>query len=229
MGLTEISREAHLDKATALRLLTSLVNSNFLKQDPDSRRYSRGAGVYGIWSDAVSRLARPHLEELSKISQETSCLIVPRGKSTRILVDAVHPDRELQVVAQVGQIKPIYSGASGAVLMAFRPVEDAEQILKNVDLEAFTHETLTNKEKYLTRLIEVRDQGYTWLHGEVKSGISTIAAPILDKQDEVVGSVVLRGPDIRMNDKTIRELVPHVLVASTKVSDDLAKNSISPA
>ncbi len=228
LGLTEISREAGLDKATTLRLLSSLTNLNFLQQDPETRRYSRGAGLYSLWPDEVSRMARPYLETLTSVSEETACLIMPRGDAARICVDAVHPDRDLRVVAPIGKIQPIYGGASGAVLLAFRPEAEASRILDGVELEALTDKTLTNKKSFLSRLSDVREQGYALLRGEVETGTSAIAAPVLDNRGLVVASVVLRGPDVRMTDAFMDEMVPHVLRASADVSADLAMTSVSP-
>lgn len=222
LGLTEISRDAGLDKATTLRLLTSLTNVSFLQQELETRRYTRGAGIYSLWADEVSRLARPHLETLTGVSNETACLIMPRGETARICVDAVHPDRDLRVVAAIGKTQPIYGGASGAVLLAFRPPKDAARILDSVELEALTDKTLTDKKKFLSRLSTVREQGYALLRGEVEAGTSAIAAPVLDSHGLVAASVVLRGPDVRMGDDVIEELVPHVLRANADVSAVLA-------
>lgn len=221
LGLSEIAREMALDKATALRLLSSLRNANFVQQEEDSRNYVRGPGIFSLWPNEICKITRPYLEALSEQTQETACLILPRGEAQRICMDAVHPDRELRVVAPVGKLVPIYGGASGAVLLAFRPVADVERILEKVGLEPITDQSLSDPEAFLRRLDEVRKLGYAHGRGEVTEGTYAIAAPILDKAGFALGAVVIRGPDIRITKDTISNSAELVLQAGKKIGADL--------
>jgi DNA-binding IclR family transcriptional regulator len=221
LGLTEIAREMDLDKATALRLLSSLRNANFIQQDPESRHYVRGPGIFSLWPNEICQISRPYLENLSEQTQETACLILPRGEAQRICIDAVHPDRELRVVAPVGKLVPIYGGASGAVLLAFRPVEDTERILEKVGLEPITDQSLTETTAFFNRLDKVRELGYAHGSGEVTKGTYAIAAPILDKAGFALGAVVLRGPDARVTDDVISDGAALVMQAGEAISGDL--------
>lgn len=221
LGLTEIAREMALDKATALRLLSSLRNANFIQQDQDTRSYVRGPGIFSLWPNEISKISRPYLERLSRDTQETACLILPRGEAQRVCIDAVHPDRELRVVAPVGKLVPIYGGASGAVLLAFRAVEDAERILEKIGLEPITDQSLSDKEAFLSRLDKVRELGYAHGTGEVTKGTYAIAAPILDKAGFALGAIVLRGPDTRVTDDTITHGAALVLEMGKAISDDI--------
>jgi DNA-binding IclR family transcriptional regulator len=221
LGLSEIAREMALDKATALRLLASLRNANFIQQDQETRNYARGAGIFSLWPDEICKITRPYLEKLSQETQETACLILPRGEAQRICIDAMHPDRELRVVAPVGKLVPIYGGASGAVLLAFRPVEDAERIIEKVGIEPITDQTPADRESFLRRLDLVRELGYAHGAGEVTKGTYAIAAPILDKAGFALGAVVLRGPETRINEDTISKGSKLILAAGKAISADL--------
>jgi DNA-binding IclR family transcriptional regulator len=227
LGLTEISRDAGLDKATTLRLLSSLKKLNFLQQEAETRRYSRGAGIFSLWPDEVSRLTRPHLDKLTAVTGETSCLIMESGVTHRICVDAVIPTRELRVVAQVGKTQPIYGGASGMVLLAYRARDEVEQFLNDIELKAFTDKALIDKSKYLQMLTTIRSQGLAILRSAVEKGTNAIAAPIVDSRGNVVAAIVLRGPDVRMSVAVMKQMKPHVLKACAEASKDLAY--ISPS
>ena len=128
LGLTEISRGTGLDKATTQRFLSTLVNADMIRVEEGTRRYLQGPGIYNFWPSEIRKLCRPHLQLLLNKVQETTCLIVPRGKK-RVCLDAIEPDRELRIVAPIGRQLPIYLGASGRIFMAFKPVEQVEAIL----------------------------------------------------------------------------------------------------
>jgi len=227
MGLTEISSEAELDKATTLRLLSSLTKLDFLQQDTKTRKYIRGPGVFSLWPDEISRLAHPHLEKLSEATGETSCLIMASGNAHRVCVDAVVPTRELRVVAQVGKMQPIYGGASGMVLLAYRDSDIVEKFLTSIELKALTDQTLTDKKKYLLMLADIRTQGFAMLRSAVEKGTNAIAAPVFDERGSVIASIVLRGPDVRMSAAEMKKMKPHVLQACADVSRSLTYISAS--
>ena len=222
LGLTAISREAGLDKATTLRLLSSLTRLNFLQQEPDTRRYSRGAGIFSLWPDEVSRLTRPHLEKLTEVTGETSCLIMESGVTHRVCVDAVIPTRELRVVAQAGKTQLIYGGASGMVLLAYRAREEVEQMLDGLELMPFTDKSPTDKNKYLEMLTTIRAQGVAVLRSAIEKGTNAIAGPVFDGRGNVVAAIVLRGPDVRMSVTVMKNMKPHVLEACAEAGKDLA-------
>ncbi len=221
LGLSEIAREMALDKATALRLLSSLRNANFIQQEQESRSYVRGPGIFSLWPNEICKISRPYLEKLSEETQETTCLILPRGEAQRICIDAVHPDRELRVVAPVGKLVPIYGGASGAVLLAFRPVDDVIRILDKVGVEPITDQSSPDKESFLRRLDKVRKLKYAHGMGEVTKGTYAIAAPILDKAGFALGAVVLRGPETRVTNDTISKGAALILKTAKSISADL--------
>ncbi len=221
LGLTEIAREMELDKATALRLLSSLRNANFIQQDSESRHYVRGPGIFSLWPNEICQISRPYLEKLCQETQETACLILPRGEAQRICIDAVHPDRELRVVAPVGKLVPIYGGASGAVLLAFRPVEDTERILDKVGFEPITDQSFSDTGDFLKRLDKVRKLGYAHGTGEVTKGTYAIAAPILDKAGFALGAVAVRGPETRVTDDVISNGAKLVVKTGKAISANL--------
>lgn len=105
MGLTEISQGTGLDKATTLRFLYTLANADMVRHETDTKRYVQGAGIYNFWPSEIRKICRPHLQGLLDRTQETICIIVPRG-AQRVCIDVIEPDRELRIVAPVGRELP---------------------------------------------------------------------------------------------------------------------------
>ena len=223
LGLSDISRSIGLDKATALRLLNTLGNSKLVQQDASTRRYIPGSNIsrlYSFWRSDIRNVSRPYLEKLLQKVEETICLITPRGLE-RVCIEALQPDRELRIVAAVGRANPIYAGASGRVLLAYRPSEEITRILEQNPLMPITGTTETDYKAYLKQLEGIREQGYFMSIGEVTEGSSALAAPIFDESGMVVAAVAIRGPEARMTEEKGRGMAPILLKTTQAIGTEL--------
>src|SRR5512141_2439893 len=76
LGVREIARQLNMSASTAGRLLVTLHSAGVLSQDPSTRLYRIGSKVL-TWSAVymhgldVREKARPMLEELHQLTQET--------------------------------------------------------------------------------------------------------------------------------------------------------------
>lgn len=223
MGLTDISRGAGLDKATTLRLLNTLANIDLVRQRSDDRNYVPGGGIYNFWPNEVRKICRPHMEDLLEQTQETICLIVPRGKQ-RVCIDAIEPDRELRIVAPVGRAVPVYAGAAGRVFMAQKSDAQVKKILSECELTAITAKSVTDRDIYCQQLDDVRVNGCAHSIDEVTLDTSAVAAPVFDGLNNTVAAVVVRGPGSRMTQDTIDSFIPMVKACAAAIGGDLANS-----
>ena len=223
VGLTDISRGAGLDKATTLRLLTTLANIDLVRQLSDDRNYVPGGGIYNFWPNEVRKICRPHMQALLEQTQETICLIVPRGKQ-RVCIDVIEPDRELRIVAPVGRAVPVYAGASGRVFMAQKTDAQVKEILGESELTAITAKSVTDRDIYCEQLVDVRASGCAHSVDEVTLDTSAIAAPVFDGIGNTVAAVVVRGPGSRMGQDIVASFIPAVKACAAAISEDLANS-----
>ena len=220
VGLTEISRGTGLDKATVLRFLNTLANSDMVRNEVDSKRYIQGPGIYNFWPSEIRKICRPHLQSLLDRTQETVCLIVPRG-SKRVCIDVIEPDRELRIVAPVGREMPIYAGASGRVFLAQKSDEKIEKILNGSDSAPLAEMSSNDRELYGRQIEEVRQNGYSHNVGDVVLDTCAIAAPVFDGLGNTAAAVVLRGPTSRITPEVVEALSALVKQAAGSISAEL--------
>ncbi|MEQ8195924.1 MAG: IclR family transcriptional regulator, partial [Rhodospirillales bacterium] len=223
MGLSEISRAIGLDKATALRLLSTLAHAKLVQQDPITRRYMPGANVsrlYSSWRSDLRHISRPHLESLLRQVQESVCLVCPRG-TERVTIDALAAAHELCVVPSIGSAVPIYAGASGRVLMAFTHESERERIIKITGLRSVVPGRPIDRKTYLPQLEDVRKQGYAFSIGDVTPGSSAISAPVFDADSNIVATVVVRGPQTRLMEQELIKIAPLVMKTADNISQEL--------
>ncbi|MDZ7748753.1 MAG: IclR family transcriptional regulator [Halofilum sp. (in: g-proteobacteria)] len=220
LSLADISRETGLDKATAMRLLRTLEAYELVQRNPVTRRYVPGANAQRLHTSSrkdLRAIGRSHLRELREATHESVSLVCPRGLE-RVVVEVVPASHELCVVPVVGATHPVYSGASGKVIMAFLPPDERERIIDLTGLRPVTPNAVTDRATFLRELERVRAQGHAASSGDVTLGATAVAAPIFDAESELVGVVALRGPDVRMSAERLEALAPRVRGTANDIS-----------
>jgi DNA-binding IclR family transcriptional regulator len=106
----------------------------------------------------------------------------------------------------------------GKAILAYLPSTITEDILKRKGLPFHTQYTITDREKFLSELEEVKQRGYALDLQENEVGITCIAVPIFDHAGNAVAALSVSAPTIRMTDERIEELKPHVLKTGSNIS-----------
>lgn len=221
--LSEISRATQIDKATALRLLSTLEASQLVQRDLTTRRYGPGHNIWRLasyWRNDLRTASRPHLEALRRATEETVCLVCPRGLE-RIVIDALAASHELCVVPVLGSALPVYTGASGKVIMAYMPDEERNRVIELTNLKPVNPATPTDRRSYLAVIEDVRRKGYAVSSGDVTVGAAAIAAPIFDAAGKIAAVVSVRGPDVRMSVERMKQIAPLVVEKAQDISQEL--------
>lgn len=223
LGLTEISKGTDIDKATALRLLTTLESFDLITRDTVTRRYSVGSGVWRLaaaWRGDLRSLSHRHLDQLRQITGESVSLICPRGYE-RVVVLALEAMHELCVVPTVGSAVPIYAGASGKVIMAHMAAAERDRVIELTGLKPVQPDRIIDRRSFLETLEAVRRKGYGVSVGDVTPGATAIAAPIFNASGEVEAVVSLRAPEIRLTEERTKQVAPLVVDCAMAISRDM--------
>ncbi|MGI9417089.1 MAG: IclR family transcriptional regulator [Geminicoccaceae bacterium] len=193
LSLTEIAKLAELDKSAAQRFTNTLVQLGFLDKDARTRRYRPAIGLTEFYhtyviSNRLAELAMSRLIEASKVYDTTVNLAEPSG--TGIIYTIRIPHQKAYYNATIaGRWMPAYCTASGIVILANRPREEAEAILAASDMKPRTQWTVTDPERIRARIETARETGYDiGLQQSLKHEIST-AAPVLDSDGKAIGAV----------------------------------------
>lgn len=225
IGLSELGRSLSLDKATVLRLLGTLDKFGLVQQNPANKRYSIGPNVGMLvksWRGDLREIARPFLKTLLRRTNETVCLVCPRGME-RIYLDMLPGTHELSVIPAIGSAVPIHAGASGKVLLAYSPEEFVEEVIATSGLKPVNpaFPSVTDPAKLRRLLRDIRKQGYYFSVGDVVDGSAAVAAPIFNAESQTVGCVVIRGPSVRLTRERLAELGPMARAGADDISHAL--------
>jgi DNA-binding IclR family transcriptional regulator len=141
------------------------------------------------------------------------------------------PETRDDCPTEVGEAVDLHCTAYGQAILAHVPVEVLETVVADSGLREVTEQTLTSRAALEERLSTIRQLGFAYSPEEYRTGLSSIAAPIFDGRDEVVGSIGITDTQSRIDDpykhpKARRfsdELPGHVQKAARIVSDHVVE------
>jgi len=222
LGVREIARQLDLHPSTVGRILTTLNSLGILNQDKGTRRYRIGPKVLKWCSAFTSNLdlqteARPYMQELQRITEETISLDIPNGQ-TRICIERLESPKSLRWVKQLGEIMPFYASASGRILLTFMPPEQKKEILENMDFEQLTPYTTTDLELFHEELELTKSRGYAISKSERVEGVSCVAAPIFGVKGTILGALTISGPSTRFSEEKIQEHAELLIEITNQIS-----------
>jgi DNA-binding IclR family transcriptional regulator len=168
--------------------------------------------------------AKRYLKELEAHTNEVIHLVVYNQREA-VYIEKLEGNETLRMHSRVGARAPLHCTSVGKVILAFLPVEEVEEVLRDYSFHAHTPHTITVKEELLQHLQEVRQKGFALDLEENELGINCIAAPIFDHQGHIVAAISVSGPVIRMTPQRLEELQGLMMEISRKISSRLGYNS----
>ena len=183
MSVSEVVSTTGLERSTAHRLLTCLVEERFAGRDPTTRRYRLGIEAMRLGFASLSRtplltLYEPVLQRLARISEDTVYLLARQGDHTVCLrrEDGAFPVKIFST--RVGDVRPLGVGVGGMALLAAASDEDVARIRAQHG-PAFLAAGLTDER--LARVIaRTRQLGYAEMADTVTQGVAGVGASIPD-------------------------------------------------
>ena len=228
LGVREIARQLDLHPSTVGRILTTLNSLGVLNQDNETRRYRIGPKVLKWCAVFTSTIdlqteARPYMQELQKITEETISLDIPNGH-TRICIERIESPQSLRWVKQLGEIMPFYASASGRILLSYMSPTQKSEILKNMTFEQLTPYTTTDPDLFNEELELTKSRGFAVSESERVEGVSCVAAPIFGVKGEILGALTISGPSTRFSEEKIQEHAELLIKTTNQISQAMGSH-----
>lgn len=202
LSLAELSRRTGLHKTTALRLARTLAASHYLVQREDGHwRLGRAVGWLGACYQAtfdVHEVVEPVLRKLSADTAESTSFYVREGNQ-RTCLARVNGPRTIRHNIHLGVGLPLDLGAPGRVILAFSG---------------------ESGEPYES----IRRSGYALSLGERDPEVSSVAAPVFGWHRQLLGSVCISGPTLRLGQTELVALAQTIMQAANQLSYAIAGN-----
>ena len=161
------------------------------------------------YASGIKEQALPFLERLCKETSETIDLLIFDGTSLFSMV-TILPKQFLQAVPDVAYVQPfpLHCTAIGKILLASLSDEKFKKVIADMVLTANTDKTILDKEKLRTEIEVVIRENIAYDIEEFIPGIISIAAPIKNDGDEIIGAISIVGPSIRIDRSKLKRFAP---------------------
>ncbi len=213
-------------KSSVQRIVTTLEAEGFLKRVSSDRGvYRLGPQVLFLGSIAdvstdLRTIARPIMGQLVERVQETSYLCVLEGDQC-FYVERVECSHPIRIIHAVGKRNPLHCTGVGKALMSGMTEKEIKKIVSKRGLKAFTPYTITQVDRLLQEIEQVRKREVAYDLEELDLGVKCIAAPIRNHTGTVVAAVSISGPAQRFMPEVFPSLEKEVMSAARAISCEL--------
>ena len=200
---TEINAEMGLPKPTIHRLFASLEEEGFLRREMEGRHYSPGPRMNRMAAGTIAavRLRGARLavmEGLARRIGETVNVAQPDG-SAMIYIDRVETHWPLRIQLPIGTRVPLHATASGKCYLASLEPVRAERYIRNLELEAYTNDTITDPQRLRQEVALTRERGHATDNGEFMAEMIAVAVPVAADNGHLFATLSFHAPVLRMS------------------------------
>lgn len=227
LTLKELTNKTGLPKPTVYRIAEALNKVSILSKDDNVSKYRIGVKLFELGSLYLEtlelrKLAFPEIEKLSKYTEESIHMGVLDGNEVTS-IEGLGSTHNLQAKLWIGKRSPIYCTSIGKAILAFLPKKEQEEILTTIEFKRYTKNTITDKKNLKKELESIRRQGFALDNEEHDEGIMCVGAPIFNNKGEVVASISISGPKIRMKEQKLEKYKKLLMDSVKRISDKLGK------
>ncbi|GAB4523151.1 MAG: IclR family transcriptional regulator [Anaerolineae bacterium] len=220
LSLEDISDRAQMPKSTTFRIITNLLNNNYLTELPEGYWLGLKLLSLGIVVEEhidIRKIAEPMLMTLRDQTGETVYLAALMQDLRVLYLSRAASTQPIAVTLKnAGMTIDAHCSALGKSLLAYQPDTIIENWLSHASLEPYTPNTLTSPAALRQELQAIRAQGYAVDDEENQITICCIAAPIFDAHGQITAAVSVAGPKQRMPHPLIGSDMAHLIVDTAR-------------
>lgn len=220
MGLSQLAAESGLPMPTIHRVVRTLVELGYLRQEPN-RQYVLAPKLIRLGESAsgtLSTWARPHLESLVDALGESANLAMLDGDQI-VYVAQAESRQSMRMFTEVGRRVLPHCTAVGKAIMSGVPEHQVTEILRRTGMRPYTESTITSPEDFLKALARTAEHGYAVDDGEQEVGVRCVAVAVPETPARLAMSV--SGPLPRMTEQVVERAIPLLTQACANLARDL--------
>jgi len=220
MGLSQLAAESGLPLPTIHRLLRTLVDLGYLRQD-SSRQYVLAPRLIRLGESSGAMLsvwAKPHLDRLVAELGESANLAMLDGDEI-VYVAQVPSKHSMRMFTEVGRRVFVHCTGVGKAVLAQLPDATVREIVRRVGMPAQTDHSITDPDALVAELDRIRERGWAEDDGEQEVGVHCFAVPV--PGTPVPTAISVSGPAERVTRDAGERIIPVLLQAAGDLAADL--------
>ena len=224
----ELAARFELPASTCYRYLKSLHQAGLLAR-VGSGSYVVGPRVLALdrisrLSDPVYSVGSPVVAALCKRTGFSALLSVLYSDSVMCVQQVATEDAPRGLFGR-GQQRPLVAGASANIILAHLAPHQLRSVFNKQKDSIAAAGLGADWDTLKARLADIRQQGYAYSAGEYRAGIAGLAAPLFNKDGEVLGSIALATSTKSPRLSEFKALAPAVMKAANQISSGIAESA----
>lgn len=229
LSISEISKLSGLNKPTSYRIAATLVKHGFLAQKERRGTYSLGL-IYLSYYKAINiklyfrNTIVPYLIKLSERVNEQIVIAYANG------IDEPFPEtfvgmgaqkHILNVTPKAGDKLPLNNTSVGKIILANLSEKEFQSYFASRVLTKTTPNTITDIQVMKDHLKVVKQENVAFDDEEYDLGIRSVAAGVRDMKGEIIASIAVFSPSVRLTYTKMQELSPIIRECALQISKEL--------
>lgn len=222
LGVSQLARTLGLGKSTVHGLVTTLETLGIVETPNGGKRYRLGPGLYALASRSAGQrdlrdIARPGLERLATVTEQTSFLGVPAEDHVTIL-DLIHGRPTMSISAPIGSAIPLLAGAVGKAIVSAWDEQRRADFFAQGRLPAFTANTIRDAVQYKEAVDAASTEGAAIDIDEYVDGMRAAAAPIFGPGHQLAAVIWVAGFSRHVDRARLAEMAKEVAKEAADIS-----------
>ncbi len=221
LTLPEIGEAVGFDRATARRLVATLVESGYVKKEGRHFELTPAvlafAGSY-LRRNQIGTVVQPLLDHYSDSLNLQVSFARLSGDSVVYVAQSHCRESVVSFGFTVGSRLPVLHTALGRALLACEDSAVASELIKSAEIKQYCSDTIMHRATIRREVNNIRKQGYAIVKSEFENGIAGIAVPI-GHLGECTGVVGISRPIGELKNKKVQESCITGLQACAKELD----------
>lgn len=200
MRLYDVSKICGISASTALRILNTVIQCGYAKQDPETQLYSLTYRFVKIGnqvrqSSSLNQILHPYLVEITNKLELSSATAVWGGGGV-VYTDEVVPTNKVNMIRinhHLGHMFPANQSAAGKLMLSQLSKPQLRKYLSEYPLQASTPNSITSTAELEAHLAQVRAQGYALNNEEAAYGMRCIAIPVRNSDGGIIATISVSG------------------------------------
>lgn len=210
LSAAEVGRILGVNRSTALRLLSELIETGYVSRDPVTKRFAlvrprlmslvARQSTYADWPNVVT----PVLTGIRDETGDATILGVPAERNM-VYLAFVPTFHVIAISERIGTVRPMHCSALGKAYLSALDYADLERELSQMTFAGGTHHAANTEGELRARVEQARTDGYALDVDETFEHVRCVAVPVrIDGSP--VGAVGITGPASRFAVPRMHEL-----------------------
>jgi len=222
LGAPELARRLNVPRTTIFRLLVTLENLGYLERIANSHEFQLGTAVLKLGFEylaslPITDLGRPILNRLRDEVGYSSNLVIRDGRDI-VYVQKAATHSVFTSSVHIGTRLPAHATILGRALLCRLPYSALQALYPEERLHAYSTQTPATLADLYQLLKTDRERGYVMDDGFFEPNICTIAAPVMDAQNDTCAAIGITIPGARTPEDRRSHLTLLVKTAAAELS-----------